>query len=92
MSGPPPPVALVRTAVRRALRDLPAGSLVLVACSGGPDSLALAGATAFVAPASACALAGSPSTTDSRKAQRNAPTLWQRSSVTSASTPWNGSR
>lgn len=50
MSGPPPPVALVRTAVRRALRDLPAGSLVLVACSGGPDSLALAGATAFVAP------------------------------------------
>ncbi len=50
MSGPPPPVALVRAAVRRALRGLPAGELVLVACSGGPDSLALAGATAFVAP------------------------------------------
>src|SRR5699024_12419426 len=26
------------------------GDLVLVACSGGPDSLALAAATAFVAP------------------------------------------
>lgn len=50
MSGPPPPVALVRAAVRRALSGLTAGELVLVACSGGPDSLALAGATAFVAP------------------------------------------
>ena len=27
-----------------------AGRIVLVACSGGPDSLALAAATAFVAP------------------------------------------
>ncbi|MEY9214732.1 tRNA lysidine(34) synthetase TilS [Thermobifida halotolerans] len=50
MSGPPPPVALVRAAVRRALDGLPAGALALVACSGGPDSLALAGAAAFVAP------------------------------------------
>src|SRR5204862_3332712 len=47
--GPAPPVAAVRVAVRRAL-DLPSGSLVLAACSGGTDSLALASATAFVAP------------------------------------------
>jgi tRNA(Ile)-lysidine synthase len=41
-----------RDAVRRMLADLsgPAGGPVLVACSGGPDSLALAAATAFVAP------------------------------------------
>ncbi len=50
MTGPAPAVAAVRGAVRHALADLPAGSLVLVACSGGPDSLALAAATAFVAP------------------------------------------
>jgi tRNA(Ile)-lysidine synthase len=45
-----PAVAAVRLAVRRALRPVPDGSLVLVACSGGADSLALAAATAFVAP------------------------------------------
>lgn len=39
-----------RRAVRVALGDLPAGALVLVACSGGADSLALAAATAWVAP------------------------------------------
>ena len=50
MAGPPPAVAAVRLAVRRALADLPAGSHVLVAGSGGPDSTALAAATAFVAP------------------------------------------
>ncbi|PYF99524.1 tRNA(Ile)-lysidine synthase [Georgenia satyanarayanai] len=50
MAGPAPAVAAARTAVRTALADLPAGSLVLVACSGGADSLALAAATAFVAP------------------------------------------
>ena len=50
MAGPAPAVAAARTAVRAALADLPAGSLVLVACSGGADSLALAAATAFVAP------------------------------------------
>ncbi|HUR73936.1 MAG TPA: tRNA lysidine(34) synthetase TilS [Sporichthya sp.] len=48
--GPHPAVAEVRTAVRSALADLPAGDLVLVACSGGADSLALASALAFVAP------------------------------------------
>jgi tRNA(Ile)-lysidine synthase len=35
--------------VRACVRDLTAGELVLVACSGGPDSLALAAALAFVA-------------------------------------------
>jgi tRNA(Ile)-lysidine synthase len=43
-----PPVAAVRVAVRRALSR--ERGTVLVACSGGPDSLALAAATAFVAP------------------------------------------
>jgi tRNA(Ile)-lysidine synthase len=45
-----PPVAAVRVAVRRALAGVRPESLVLVACSGGADSLALAAATAFVAP------------------------------------------
>ncbi len=50
MSGPPPAVAAVRSAVRRALSELPEGTTALVACSGGADSLALAGALAFEAP------------------------------------------
>jgi tRNA(Ile)-lysidine synthase len=45
-----PSVAAVRVAVRHALSGVPAESLVLVACSGGADSLALAAATAFVTP------------------------------------------
>lgn len=49
MAGPAPAVAAARTAVRAALRALPPGP-VLVACSGGADSLALAAAAAFVAP------------------------------------------
>ncbi|MET7470281.1 tRNA lysidine(34) synthetase TilS [Micromonospora sp. NPDC005686] len=40
----------MRLAVRRLLTGLPGGGPVLVACSGGADSLALAAATAFVAP------------------------------------------
>src|SRR3954468_6589644 len=48
--GPGVAVAEVRTAVRGCLADLAAGELVLVACSGGADSLALAAATAFAAP------------------------------------------
>ncbi len=36
--------------MREALADLPPDALVLVACSGGADSLALAAATAFSAP------------------------------------------
>ena len=50
MSGPTPDVAAARAAVRSVLEDLPPGSLVLVACSGGQDSVALAAAAAFVAP------------------------------------------
>ena len=46
----PPPVAAVRNAVRASLDGLAPGDLVLVACSGGQDSLALAAALAFVAP------------------------------------------
>src|SRR5260370_5882290 len=45
-----PAVAAVRLAVRRSLADLCDGSLVLAACSGGADSLALAAALAFEAP------------------------------------------
>lgn len=50
MTGPLPVVAAVRTAVRAELSDVAPGGRVLVACSGGADSLALAAATAFVAP------------------------------------------
>jgi tRNA(Ile)-lysidine synthase len=50
VTGPDPAVATVRVAVRRAVADLPPGSFVLVAVSGGADSLALAAAAAFVAP------------------------------------------
>ena len=45
-----PAVAAAREAVRDVLDGLPQGAVVLVACSGGADSLALAAATAFVAP------------------------------------------
>lgn len=48
--GPHPAVADVRRAVREALADLHEGDLVLAACSGGADSLALAAALGFVAP------------------------------------------
>uniref|UniRef100_UPI00286814F3 ATP-binding protein n=1 Tax=Streptomyces sp. WELS2 TaxID=2749435 RepID=UPI00286814F3 len=64
--GPHPAVAAIRLAVRRVLHDIlndqtsraPAGRtaerlpspLVLVACSGGADSMALASALAFEAP------------------------------------------
>jgi tRNA(Ile)-lysidine synthase len=49
VTGPDPAVAAVRSAVREELADLSPGARVLVACSGGADSLALAAATAFVA-------------------------------------------
>lgn len=41
-----PALAAARTAVRAELADLAPGDLVLVACSGGPDSLALAATVA----------------------------------------------
>lgn len=50
MAALAPPVAAIRVAVRRALTGLSSGGPVLVACSGGADSLALAAATVFVAP------------------------------------------
>ena len=48
--GPAPAVAAVRNAVRACVADLAPGDLVLAACSGGADSLALTAALAFVAP------------------------------------------
>jgi tRNA(Ile)-lysidine synthase len=48
--GPNPAVADVRNGVRRCLAEFAAGDLVLAACSGGPDSLALAAALAHEAP------------------------------------------
>ncbi|RKR89599.1 tRNA(Ile)-lysidine synthase [Micromonospora pisi] len=50
MAALAPPVAAVRVAVRAALTGVGRPGPVLVACSGGADSLALAAATAFVAP------------------------------------------
>lgn len=50
MAALAPPVAAIRVAVRRALTGVRRDGPVLVACSGGADSLALATATAFVAP------------------------------------------
>ncbi|HUA41126.1 MAG TPA: tRNA lysidine(34) synthetase TilS [Streptosporangiaceae bacterium] len=48
--GPHPAVAEIRHAVRASLAALSPGDVVLAACSGGPDSLALAAAVAFEAP------------------------------------------
>jgi len=50
VSGPHHAIAATRVAVRRALAPFEQGTLVLVACSGGADSLALAAAVAFEAP------------------------------------------
>ena len=76
--GPDPSVAQVRLAVRKALTTLigPAGGLtrplVLVACSGGPDSLALAAATARRG-APVTGVAGSPWTTGCSPARTRRP-------------------
>ncbi len=48
--GPGAAVAETRNAVRDCLADLEPGAVVLTACSGGPDSVALAAAVAFAGP------------------------------------------
>lgn len=48
MTGPHPAVAATRNAVREILDGHEFGSRLWVACSGGPDSLALAAAASFV--------------------------------------------
>jgi tRNA(Ile)-lysidine synthase len=53
-----PAVADTRRAVRACLADLEPGATILVACSGGADSLALAAATAFEANKLAVVVAG----------------------------------
>lgn len=50
VSGPHPATAAVRAAVRAALAEAGPDNVVLAACSGGADSLALAAALAFEAP------------------------------------------
>jgi tRNA(Ile)-lysidine synthase len=50
MTALSPSVAAVRLAVAAALGELAPDSLVVVACSGGADSMALARAAAFIAP------------------------------------------
>lgn len=59
MPGPPPALAAARVAVRRWLHD--AGpeplALLVLACSGGPDSLALVASAGFVAPREGYAVA-----------------------------------
>ena len=47
MTGPDPAVAAIRLAVRPALSGVRPGGCVLVACSGGADSLALLAAVVF---------------------------------------------
>ncbi|MFT4244978.1 MAG: tRNA lysidine(34) synthetase TilS [Micrococcaceae bacterium] len=42
-------VSKIRNAVKNFLQDYPAGTKILVCCSGGADSMALADATSFVA-------------------------------------------
>ncbi|MGO8956069.1 MAG: tRNA lysidine(34) synthetase TilS [Streptosporangiaceae bacterium] len=58
MTGPHPAVAEIRHAVRGAVASLGPGDLVLAACSGGADSLALAAALAFEAPKAALRAGG----------------------------------
>lgn len=65
----------------------PPSPLVLVACSGGADSMALASALAFEAPGSASAPAASPSTTACRTAPTCAPKKSSCACANSASTP-----
>jgi tRNA(Ile)-lysidine synthase len=62
VTGPAPEVAAIRSAVRRALDEIGCASdtPVLVACSGGADSLALAAAAAFLMGARGGGAGGRP--------------------------------
>jgi tRNA(Ile)-lysidine synthase len=50
LAGPAREIAAIRVAVRRSLLTVRSERRCLAACSGGPDSLALAAAVRFVAP------------------------------------------
>lgn len=50
MPGPDPAVAAVRVAVRRVVAQVPERALLLAACSGGADSVALLSGLAWEAP------------------------------------------
>lgn len=52
MSLPPYPVRAARQAMLEALEDIEPGSTVVVACSGGADSMALVSTLAYVGPRS----------------------------------------
>ena len=82
--GPDPAVAAVRRAVRLALTHV--DGPVLVACSGGADSLALAAAIAFEAPRQGSPPDWSPSTTACRPGRPIRRGGWRRSATSSAST------
>jgi len=72
-------VADIRNAVRASVTDLAPGALVLAACSGGADSLALAAALAFVGRAMACGPVASPWITGCRRdPPTGRPPSWQR--------------
>ena len=72
-----PAVAAVRLGVRRCLADLEPGSTVVVACSGGADSLALLAATVFEARRPArCGWSARPSTTGCSRARPTTPGTW----------------
>ncbi len=49
MTGPHPAVAAIRSAVASALEGLEPGTQLWVACSGGPDSLALTAGVGYIA-------------------------------------------
>src|SRR4051794_41918365 len=78
MAGPAPAVAALRSAVRPGLAT--PGPPVLVACSGGADSLALAAALAFEGPRAGRSVGGvvvdhGPQPGSAERAERTAALL-----------------
>ena len=86
MTGPAPAVAATRLAVRRCLRRARAGP-VIVAVSGGADSLALLAAAAFEAAKPGYGSWRSPSTTGCRPGRPRRPRPCSRRPARWASTP-----